>query len=106
MPDEPSDKEIPENIIIPRPIPIPIPIPEPVRQYSRGGDLSKIPTAAETPPANLAGILAVDTSNPFLRQLRVQQGLLKPAEVAPELLARVPITPEVLQTLQNVEAPK
>jgi hypothetical protein len=76
-------------------------IPEPVgpvRIYARGGDLSKVPTAADTPPANLEQILAVDTSNPFLRQLRIEQGLLRPPDVAPELLGRVPTTPDTPET--------
>ena len=78
---------------IPRPIgPEPVIRPRPVPQYSRGGDLSKVPRAADTRPADLTQILAVDTANPFLRQLRIQQGLLKESDVDPTMLKRVPIT--------------
>lgn len=83
MPDDVPDERMPE----PRPVPEPI---RPVRRYSRGGNLEHVPVASETPPANLEQILALDTSNPFLRQLRIQQGLLRAPDVAPENLARVP----------------
>jgi len=93
MPDDVPEEEIPE----PRPIPIPIPV-RPVTLHSRGGNLSNVPLAASTAPADLERILAVDTSNPFLQQLRIQQGLLKAAGIAPGNLGRTPITsgiPEV-----------
>ena len=77
---------------IPRPIrPEPIIKPTPVLQYRRGGDLSKVPKAADTEPADLSHILAVDTANPYLRQLRIQQGLLKESDVDPTMLKRVTI---------------
>jgi hypothetical protein len=92
MPDDTPAAGAPE----PRPIPIPTPIPvRPVTRHSRGGDLSNVPLAASTTPANLDVILAVDTSNPFLQQLRIQQGLLKAAEVPPGNVGRLPVTPEV-----------
>ncbi len=81
MPDEISEPIRREPIILPRP----------VVRYSRGGDLSKVPKAAETAPADLSRILAVDTANPYLRQLRIQQGLLKEADVDPTILKRVAI---------------
>src|SRR5580698_10251158 len=90
MPDDVPEGEIPE----PRPIPIPIPIPIPVRpvtRYSRGGNLSNVPLAASTAPADLERILEVDTSNPFLQQLRIQQGLLKATDIAPGNLGRTPV---------------
>lgn len=92
MPDDVPEEGIPE----PRPIPIPIPIPvRPITVYSRGGNLANVPLAASTAPADLERILAVDTSNPFLQQLRVQQGLLKATDIAPGNLGRTPITSEL-----------
>jgi hypothetical protein len=88
MPDDVPEEGIPE----PRPIPVPV---RPVTLYSRGGDLSQVPLAAATPPADLERILAVDTSNPFLQQLRIQQGLLKSSEVPPGNLGRIPVSPEL-----------
>jgi hypothetical protein len=91
---------------MPDELPGPGPVPEPVRPvtvYSRGGDLSNVPKAADIPPANLELILAVDSSNPFLRQLRIQEGLLKSSDVAPETLARVPLTPELLQGMEGMK---
>lgn len=90
MPDDVPEEGIPE----PRPIPVPV---RPVTLYSRGGDLSNVPLAASTTPADLERILAVDTSNPFLHQLRIQQGLLKSSDVAPGNLGRIPVTPETLE---------
>jgi hypothetical protein len=60
-------------------------------RYARGADLSNVPKAADTPPADLSRILAVDTANPYLRQLRIQQGLLKATDVDPIILQRVPM---------------
>ena len=65
--------------------------PPPVVRYSRGADLSKVPKAADTTPADLSRILAVDTANPYLRQVRIQQGLLKASDVEPTILNRVAI---------------
>jgi hypothetical protein len=67
--------------------------PQPAKKprYSRGADLSKVPKAADTPPADLSRILAVDTANPYLRQVRIQQGLLKESDVDPTMLKRVPL---------------
>jgi hypothetical protein len=90
MPDDIPEEGIPE----PRPIPIPIPV-RPITVYSRGGNLSNVPLAASTAPADLERILAVDTSNPFLQQLRIQQGLLKATDIAPGNLGRTPITSEL-----------
>jgi hypothetical protein len=90
---------------MPDDVPEPSPVPEPVRPvtiYSRGGDLSKVPKAADTPPANLEQILGVDSSNPFLRRLRIQEGLLRSSDVPPEVLARVPLTPEILQRMEGI----
>jgi hypothetical protein len=86
MPDDVPEEELPE----PRPVPVPV---RPVRLYSRGGDLSNVPLAASTTPADLERVLAVDTSNPFLQELRIQQGLLERSDVAPVNLGRVPVTP-------------
>lgn len=91
---------------MPEDLPGPAPVPEPVRpvtRYSRGGDLSKVPKAADTPPTNLEQILGVDSSNPFLRQLRIQEELLKSSDVPPETLARVPLTPEILQGMEGMK---
>jgi len=58
------------------------------RRYARGGDLSKVPLTANTPPADLAKILNVDSANPFLRQVRIQQGYLRAGDLAAELIDR------------------
>lgn len=59
-------------------------------RYARGGDLSKVPKATDVPAADLSKILGVDSSNPFLRQLRIQQGLLKATDLQPELVEKTP----------------
>jgi hypothetical protein len=51
-------------------------------RYAKGGDLSKVTKAADVPAIDLKRVLAVDTSNPFLRALRIQQGFLN-AEMLP-----------------------
>jgi len=59
-------------------------------RYAKGADLSKVSKAAEIPAIDLTKLLAVDSSNPFIRALRIQQGFLK-AEVLPaDLRAIVP----------------
>jgi hypothetical protein len=51
-------------------------------RYAKGCDLSKVTKAAEVPAVDLKQVLAVDSSNPFLRALRIQQGFLN-AETLP-----------------------
>ena len=59
-------------------------------KYARGCDLSRVPKAADVPAIDLKTILAVDTSNPFLRTLRIQQGFLTTAALPADLQAIVP----------------
>jgi hypothetical protein len=59
-------------------------------RYPRGCDLTKVRKAADTPPADLDKILNVDTSNHFLRAIRIQNGHLKIEDVPEELRAHVP----------------
>jgi len=61
------------------------------RRYARGGDLTKIPKAADTPPADLFKILNVDTSNPYLRAIRIQRGFLRLEDLPLELRSRVAV---------------
>jgi hypothetical protein len=62
-------------------------------KYSRGCDLSRVPKAADVPAADLKTLLAVDSSNPFLRTLRIQQGLLKAEALPVDLRGIVPSLP-------------
>ena len=62
-------------------------------KYAKGCDLSKISKAADVPPADLKTLLALDSSNPFLRQLRIQQGFLKIDSLPVDLRAIVPTLP-------------
>ena len=62
-------------------------------KYARGGDLSKVPKAADVPAADLKTLLAADSSNPFLRALRIQQGFLKVDSLPVDLRGRVPTLP-------------
>ena len=50
----------------------------PPKKYSLGGDLTKVPKITDVPRLDLAVELSKETSNPFLRQLRVTAGMLKP----------------------------
>ncbi len=59
-------------------------------KYAKGCDLSKVAKAAEVPPADLKTLLAVDSSNPFLRTLRIQQGFLKADALPADLRTIVP----------------
>ena len=65
-------------------------------KYPRGCDLSKVPKVTDLPKIDLSTILGVDTSNPMLRQLRIQQGLLK-AETLPADLREVVLPPLTVQ---------
>jgi hypothetical protein len=47
------------------------------KTYPTGCDLSQVPNATDGPPTDVDALLSVDSSNPFLRELRIQQGLLK-----------------------------
>ena len=58
-------------------------------RYARGADLTKVPKAADTPPADLAKILSVDSSNPNLRAIRIQNGYLRLEDLPLELRSRV-----------------
>ncbi len=61
-------------------------------RYPRGCDLSQVPKAADIAKVDLSTILGVDSSNPMLRQLRIQQGFLK-AETLPTELRDVALPP-------------
>ena len=60
-------------------------------RFPRGGDLTKVPKAADTPPADLAKILSIDSSNPNLRSIRIQNGYLRLENLPVELRSRVPV---------------
>jgi hypothetical protein len=73
--------------------------PNQTPQYARGCDLSVIPLAADTPPADIDRLLGVETSNPFLRRLRIERGILNPANLPPDLTAIVPLDGDALAKL-------
>lgn len=62
-------------------------------RYAKGCKLSEIPKATEVPAVDLTKILAVDSSNPFIRALRIQQGFLKAETLPTDLRAIVPRQP-------------
>jgi hypothetical protein len=55
------------------------------KRYPKGCDLSRIPKATDAPPTDVKTLSGVDSSNPFLRALRIQQGFLKPEDLPVEL---------------------
>jgi hypothetical protein len=57
-------------------------------KYARGADLSKVPLASDVAPVDLTTILNVDSSNPFLRALRIREGFLRFGDLPPEITAR------------------
>jgi hypothetical protein len=59
-------------------------------RYAKGGDLSKVSKATELPAIDVKSLLSVDSSNPFIRSLRIQQGFLKAEALPAELRAIVP----------------
>jgi hypothetical protein len=64
------------------------------RRYARGCDLTKIPKAADMRPADLNKILNVDSANPYLRAIRIQNGYLRLEDVPPELRTQLPTPSE------------
>jgi len=73
--------------------------------FARGCDLSAVPLAADVAPADLKAILGVDTSNPYLRNLRIEQGFLKRETLPDGLRNLVPIK-GILEPLPIREEPK
>jgi hypothetical protein len=69
-------------------------------KYPRGCDLSRVPKAADIPAIDLKTILAVDTSNSFLRTLRVQQGLLQIETLPVDLRGIVPSLPTAKEEIK------
>jgi hypothetical protein len=62
-------------------------------RYAKGCTLSAIPKATDVPAVDLTKILAIDSSNPFIRALRIQQGFLKAETLPPDLRTIVPRQP-------------
>jgi Papain family cysteine protease len=56
-------------------------------KYSHGADLTKIPLAKNVPRIDISVELKKETSNPFLRQLRVGSGFLKPRPISAKVAA-------------------
>lgn len=71
--------------------------------YARGADLSLVPKADETPPADLKKLLGVDSANPFLRALRIERGFLKAAALPSELTQQTPLDAGALAKLREGE---
>ncbi len=61
--------------------------------YAKGCDLSKVSKATDVPAVDLTKLLAVDSSNPFIRALRIQQGFLKATALPADLRTIVPRQP-------------
>lgn len=59
-------------------------------RYAKGCDLSKVSKATEVPAVDMKTLLAIDSSNPFIRALRIQQGFLKAETLPADLRAIVP----------------
>lgn len=66
-------------------------------KYPRGCNLALVPKATEVPPLDLKTILSVDTSNPFLRMLRIQQGYLTVTSLPVELRTVVASLPTIVE---------
>ena len=76
---------------------------DPVPHHATGCDLSKVPRIAEVPRVDISVYLGSETSNPFLRQLRINSGFLKTNTLVPEIMERIPLQVEHL-TKPNVIA--
>jgi hypothetical protein len=63
---------------------------DPIRTYATGGDLTKAIKATSVPRINVTPYFQMDTSNPYLRQIRVNQGFLRLEDLPVDL--RQPIT--------------
>jgi hypothetical protein len=63
-------------------------------RYQKGCDLSKVAKATEVPAIDLKKVLDVDSSNPFLRALRIQQGFLSVEKLPAALRTVAPRRPE------------
>jgi hypothetical protein len=63
---------------------------DPIPQHATGCDLTKAPKNADIAPVNISQDLSGDTSNPFLRHLRILNGTLKTDSLRPELRSVVP----------------
>jgi C1A family cysteine protease len=63
-----------------------------VRKRALGADLTKVAKAAEASRVDLHAMLAAETSNSFLRQVRLNNGFLKPENLASELIERMKAT--------------
>jgi C1A family cysteine protease len=62
---------------------------EPVPQHPTGADLTKVKQVTAVPRTDIAPYVSVDSSNPFLRRTRIENGLLKASTLAPELTQRM-----------------
>lgn len=78
MPDNGAEQDLPR----------PAADEQPRLKYARGADLSKVPLASNVAPVDLSTILNVDSSNPFLRALRIREGFLRTGDLPPEIAAR------------------
>ena len=64
-------------------------------QYTHGCDLTKVPLAKDAPQTDISVFLKQDTSNPFLRQLRVDNKYLQPLTLAGRITAPAGFTAAV-----------
>ncbi len=59
-----------------------------IPSHPTGGDLSRVPKITQVPRIDIKPFLSSDTSNPFLRRLRIDRGYLESASLPEELLQR------------------
>src|ERR1700685_810521 len=62
---------------------------DPVPNHPLGCDLTKVPKVTDVPRVDVNSLLSTDTANSFLRQVRVNNGLLKASTLQPELVERM-----------------
>jgi C1A family cysteine protease len=68
-----------------------------VKTYPTGGDLSKFITATSVPRVDITPYISSVTSNPFLRQLRIDRGLLNVSNLPGELQSTIDLKSPVLE---------
>ena len=66
-----------------------------IPSHPTGADLFKVPKVTQVPRIDIKPYLSADTSNPFLRRLRIAQGHLRSASLPEELLHRAAEPPGI-----------
>ncbi len=55
-----------------------------------GGDLAEARRATDVPPVDIDQLLGTETSNPFLRRIRIERGYLRIEENDSDAVGKVP----------------